>query len=134
MMSFAEKEEHEIITDTIKDTLTKHDITGIRADDKEHKDELLNNIKIYMHCCDFGIAVFEKIQSDYFNPNVVFEVGYMYGLQKKICLLKGKSLKSLHTDLIPKLYKEFDTSKIETDINQGLTQWLNDYSKKIYPE
>jgi len=43
----------------IKEILQSHGITGLRADDKEYMDDLFLNIKVYMHSCDFGLAVYE---------------------------------------------------------------------------
>lgn len=65
----------------IKDVLNKHGIVGLRADDKEYMDDLFLNVKVYMHACDFGIAVYERIISDDFNPNVSLEVGYLFGMK-----------------------------------------------------
>jgi len=79
-----------------------------------------------MHGCDFGLAVFDRITEDDFNPNVSLEVGYMLGMGKDVLLLKDKTLKSLPTDLTGKLYKEFDTTDIESTMPQQIDKWLSD--------
>lgn len=126
IMQFGKTKDHTMILNTIKDNLKLHEIIGVRADDKEYHDDLFLNIKTYMHGCGLGIAVFERIQDDDFNPNVSLEVGYMMALNKPICLLKDSTLRSLHTDLAGKLYRSFDRDDINTSINEQLTRWLKD--------
>ena len=113
IMKFSETNLHKRILKAIKTCLDEHSIKGLRADDKDYSDELFRNIKIYMHGCEFGIAVFERLEKEDFNPNISFEIGYMNALGKPVCLLKDKTLKALHTDIVGKLYKEFDTQHPE---------------------
>lgn len=126
IMQFTETEVHEKIISTIKDLLKQYNIAVLRADDKEYSDDLFANIKTYMHCCEFGISIFERVTEDEFNPNVSLEVGYMMGLNKPVCLLKDKTLKSLQTDLAGKLYKPINLFKIEDSIKKHLNKWLTD--------
>jgi hypothetical protein len=126
IMQFSKTKAHNVIVSTIKDSLKKHGIIGLRADDKEYADDLFANIKTYMYCCDFGIGVFERILEDNFNPNVSIEVGYMMGLNRKVCLLKDQTLKNLPTDLMGKLYKPFDPQDIEKTIPEQLDKWMKD--------
>ena len=126
IMQFTETEVHDKIISTIKELLKEHDIIVLRADDKEYSDDLFANIKTYMHCCEFGISIFERVTEDEFNPNVSLEVGYMMGLNKPICLLKDRTLKNLQTDLAGKLYKPINLFQIEDSIKKHLTKWLTD--------
>lgn len=126
IMQFSKTKAHVKIVTTIKETLAKHQIIGLRADDKEYADDLFSNIKTYMHCCDFGIGVFERIVEDNFNPNVSIEVGYMMGLRKNVSLLKDQTLKNLPTDLMGKLYKQFDPQDIENTLPEQLEKWMKD--------
>ncbi|MCX5713215.1 MAG: hypothetical protein NT033_00025 [Candidatus Omnitrophica bacterium] len=89
---------------------------GLRADDKCYHDDLFPNILTYLWGCSIGIAVFERLEADEFNPNVSLEVGYMRALGKPICLLKDKTLRTLQTDLIGKLYTPFDPQNPEGSI------------------
>lgn len=127
MMQFGATETHNVIAQTIKDTLASHGLEAVRADDKEYHSDLYNNIQTYLHGCGFGIAVFERIESDNFNPNVALEVGYMLALGKPICFLKDKTLRTLHADLIGKLYKQFDPSAPKKTIPNELNKWLGDH-------
>jgi hypothetical protein len=54
------------------------------------------------------------------------EVGYMYALGKKLCLLKDHTFTALHTDLTGKLYREFDPYDPDGTIPSQLSRWLND--------
>lgn len=126
VMQFGGTKLHGNIVACIKDILTKYNITALRADDKQYMDDLFPNVKVYMHACDFGIAVFDRITEDDFNPNVSLEVGYMLGMGKNVLLLKDKTLKFLPTDLTGKLYKEFDTTEIESTMPQQIEKWLLD--------
>ena len=126
MMKFDDTKEHSRIVSVIKETLKIHNIIGLRADDKQYSDDLFSNVRTYMHCCDFGIAIFERLTKEDFNPNVSLEVGYMMGLGKPVCLLKDRTLNNLHTDLTGKLYKAFDTHDVENTLPEQLEKWLKD--------
>jgi hypothetical protein len=126
IMQFSKTPAHDKIVSTIKEILKKYNIVGLRADDKEYSDDIFANIKTYMHCCEFGISVFERILEDNFNPNVSIEVGYMMGLRKHVCLLKDQTLKNLPTDLMGKLYKQFDPQNIETTLPEQIGKWMKD--------
>lgn len=126
MMKFGETKAHREIVKAIKTVLDSQGITGVRADDKHYHDDLFPNVVTYMYGCGFGISVFERIEEDEFNPNVSLEVGYMFALNKAVCLLKDRTLKTLHTDLVGKLYKSFDPQDPNKNIPDELTQWLSD--------
>jgi len=130
IMQFGSTKLHESIVSCIKTSLEKHNITALRADDKEYMDDLFPNVKVYMHACDFGVAVFDRITEDDFNPNVTLEVGYMLGLGKNVLLLKDKTLKSLSTDLTGRLYKQFDTSEVLKTMPKQIDAWLSDKGLK----
>ena len=126
MMKFGTTKAHEKIVEAIKATLASVGIVGVRADDKQYHDDLFSNILTYMYGCSLGVAVFERIEEEEFNPNVSLEVGYLLALKKPVCLIKDKTLRTLHTDLVGKLYKVFDPYDPETTISGSLKQWLND--------
>jgi nucleoside 2-deoxyribosyltransferase len=86
MMRFLETKSHNEIVRTIKDTMNTNGLIGFRADDKDYTGEVFSNVQTYMHECGFGIAVFERIVEDEFNPNIALDVGYMLALGKPVCL------------------------------------------------
>jgi hypothetical protein len=126
MMEFGETSAHERIAKSIKKELTKHGITGVRADDRQYHDDLHYNVVTYLHGSGFGVAVFERIEREESSPNVSLEVGYMLALQKPVCLLKDKTLKTLPTDIISKLYRPFDPQHPARTIPAVLSKWLSD--------
>lgn len=126
LMQFRDTKAHGQIAKAIKEGLAAHGITGVRADDKEYHEDLFPNIVTYMHGCGMGVAVFERIEAENFNPNVSLEMGYMYAMGKPLCLLKDRTLTALHTDLMGKLYREFDPYDPGGTIPPRLSRWLND--------
>ncbi len=126
MMQFSDTSAHTGIEAAIKSTLTKYNFTGLLARDKEYHDEMLPNIQTYMHGCGFGIAVFERIEKEVFNPNVSLEVGYMMALKKRVLLLKDKNLMALHADLVGKLYRSFDVQHPAETIPDPLEAWMEE--------
>lgn len=126
MMQFGSSKAHGQILAGIRNALDPHQFVALRADDKQYHDNLFFNILTYVYGCRFGISVFERIESDAFNPNVSLEVGYMLGLGKPVCYLKDRTLKTLPTDLIGQLYREFDPQVCESTIPQALWKWMDD--------
>lgn len=129
MMQFGSTSAHDKIVKGIRDALTPYGIKAVRADDKDWHTDLFYNVLTCIYGCAFGIAIFERIESEDFNPNVALEVGYIMALKKQVCLLKDYTLKSLHTDLVGKLYKTFDPQDPVASISPELTKWMKD--KKI---
>ena len=126
MMRYGETRAHREITAAVKDGLAAHGIAGLRADDKRYHNDLYYNILTYMHGCGHGVAVFERIEQESFNPNVALEVGYMLALRKEVCLLKDKTLPTLHGDLVGRLYDPFDPQDAAGTIPDKLSKWLSD--------
>ena len=126
MMRFGTTPAHTSIVDSIRSTLQPLGIAAVRADEKQYHPDLWYNILTYLVGCGFGIAVFERIEQEEFNPNVALEVGYLYGDGKPVCLLKDKTLKILHADIIGKLYCQFDPLDPKGTIPPPLKKWLSD--------
>jgi len=126
MMKFGKTGAHEMIVNAIRKTLASRGLVGVRSDDRQYHDDLYWNVLTYEYGCSFGIAVYERIEAEEFNPNVSLEVGYMLGLHKPVCLLKDRTLRALHADLLGKLYKEFDPQAPEETIANELSKWLID--------
>lgn len=127
MMKFEDSPIQKQIIEVINETFIKYNLKLLRADTKQYSDDLLTNIKTYMNGCGFGVALFDRIKSDYFNPNVSLEIGYMMALNKPILYLKDNTLKSLHTDLVGKLYAEFDFQRPKETLNKVISKWLKDF-------
>ena len=126
MMQFEKTPAHRQIVQVIKDTMSKYGLVAIRADERRFNDSLLPNVQTYMHGCGMGIAVFERITSERFNPNVALEIGYMLAMGKPVCILKDNTLVNLHSDLLGTIYESFDVQRPDADIPEKLEKWLLD--------
>jgi hypothetical protein len=136
MMPFEEKDIRlKQITDTIKETLEENGLYGWRADDPERTimEDIWDNIVVNMLSCKYGIAVFvdRKVLDRYtdreitvFNANIALEVGFMKSRGLDILLLKDKRLEKLPTDIISKLYEEFDFNDPEGGVKTAVTKWI----------
>ena len=126
VMSFASSRAHASIYKAICEGLGRLGFNVLRADGRAYADDLFWNVQTYMHGCAIGIAVFERVESEVFNPNVSFEVGYMYGLRKHVCLLKDRTLPRLPSDVAGRLYQEFDVQDPMGTIPERIERWLRD--------
>lgn len=129
IMQFGSTPAHEAITDAARRVFSLQGITVLRADDCVYHDDLYLNILTYVHGCGFGIAIFERIESDSFNPNVSFEVGYMMALGKPVCILKDRTIRTMPSDLMGKLYINFDPQLPLDTLKPEIPRWLQ--SKKL---
>ena len=125
MMQFGSSTAHQNIHAGIRAALDPHQMVALRADDKQYHDDLYFNILTYIYGCRFGIAVFDRIEKDAFNPNVSLEVGYMLGLGKSVCFLKDRTLNTLQSDLMGKLYRTFEPQNPEGTIPPELFSWMD---------
>lgn len=126
MMRLQDTPVHKRISAAVRNVLNDYGIIVLRADDHQYHPDLYWNIITYIYGCGFGIAVFERVEEESFNPNVAFEVGYMLALSKPVCLLKERTLKTLQTDLVGKLYRKFDALDPEGSVPVALRNWLSD--------
>lgn len=126
MMDFSKTPAHTKIATAVRIALRSLGIQCLRSDDYIFHDDLFPNVLTYMHGCGLGVAVFERINADRYNPNVALEVGYMRALGKPVCLLKDKTMVTLQADLIGKIYSPFDTQHVETSIPPVISKWLDD--------
>ena len=115
------------VYEIIKDIFASKGYSAIRADEKEFTNDLWENVRVYLECCNVAVAIFDKDDQDNYNPNVAIEVGYMLSKGNKVCLLKDKKLPTLPSDLISKMYKEYDSDDVEGTLPEQLGLWIRDY-------
>jgi hypothetical protein len=99
MMQFRDTRPYGTLLSAIKDSLAAYGIRAVRADDIAYADVLMTNVRTYMHGCGFGIAVFERIESEIHN-------------------------RMLRSDMVDSLYVEFDAADAKRTIKQALERWL----------
>lgn len=125
MMRFNNSEQMTQVYASIKSALAARGMTAIRADDRDYTGELWSNIEVYLTGCKYGIAVFEDIDQRDYNPNVSLELGYLMGRGKRTLLLKEQRLPRLPTDVVHRLYKEFDMFDIQGSIDREVGRWID---------
>jgi len=126
MMRFRTGDQYTKIVDAIKTELSNYGLKVLRADDKDYTGDLWENVVLYILCSGYGIAVFEEIDVREFNPNIALELGFMIATNKRCLLLKDKRMPKLPTDVVGKLYKEFDTYDISKTIKSCIKTWVRD--------
>ena len=95
----------------IKSVLSENGMNCILASEHNLTDDLYNPIACLI-TCSRGIAVFDRAEvGQKFNPNVAYELGMLHLLGRDCLILKHRSLKTLHTDILMKLYHEYETTE-----------------------
>lgn len=126
MIRFREAPEYEAIAAALSDVLAQYSLNLIRADWKQHNDELWSNVRYCMDNAAYGIAVFEYIGEQTLSPNVSLELGYMLAKGKRCLLLKEKGVPELQADLVGHLCREFDAERIAESVGTEVRSWLRD--------
>ncbi len=126
IMRFTDTGPFQGIVRAVKNTGQKHKLSIVRADERQFHDDLWGNVRTFLHGCGFGIAVYERIETEEQNANIGLEVGYLMAMSKPVLLLKDQTVKTLPCDLAGKLYKPFDPHDPEGTIPEQLTKWLGD--------
>ena len=135
MMPFRQSidERFEYIEKIIKRVLKRKGFTAWLASDMELDPTLWGNITSFMTGCKYGIAIFTRkdnlagaqIEPE-FNPNVSLEMGFMLSRGKRILVLKDSFLKTLPTDIVGWLYKEFDLSRVNRQLPRIISKWADE--------
>jgi hypothetical protein len=126
MMQFGKGKAYSSIVAAIKKAFEDFGVIALRADDKTYHPDLYYNILTYIHGCGIGVAIFDRIESDEYNPNVSLELGYMLALDRPLCILKDQSLPKLPSDIVGRLYVPFDTHNPKLTISRAVTKWLEE--------
>lgn len=137
MIDFRHKKEY--AEDVVKVVLKeKFDIIGYIADAPGGLNDkrVWENIEVFMHGCDFGIAIYVddtepdengKKRDNMMNPNVCIEVGYMRGLKKDVLFFKHKSIPSLPSDLQRDNYASFeDAESLKQSLKEVVGNWIDE--------
>lgn len=98
---------NEQLVSSLRRVLRSKGLCAVLASDHEVTDDLYNPIACLL-CCSMGIAIFDKGESQQeFNPNVAYELGMLHLLGRSCLILKHSSLRTLHTDILMKLYTPY---------------------------
>jgi hypothetical protein len=126
MMRFRSGAQYDEIHRAIREGLASYGLNVVRADDKDYTGDLWENVCLHMLGCRFGVAVFEEIDLREFNPNVALELGFMIAHGKRCLLLKDQRMPRMPTDIVGKLYKEFDSYSITSTVTTAVDRWARD--------
>lgn len=115
------RQRNDTLLSSVKRALADNHLTGILASEHNLTDDLYNPIACLL-CCSKGIAVFDEPDvQQVFNPNVAYELGMMHLLGRNCLILKHKTLQSLHTDILMRLYKEYSSPN---DARDHTNTWI----------
>ena len=129
MMRFRDNEKIQTLEKSIRLTLQREGYQAILAKEKYFiQESVWRNVCVYMLGSDTGIAVLEKIEENFLNPNVLIELGFMLSQGKDCLVLKQKAL-NLPTDIIARIYSEFDGTTPET-INSTIFSSIQEWTGK----
>ncbi len=85
-------------------------------------DDLYNPVACLL-CCSRGIAIFDKPDKiQLFNPNVAYELGMFHLLGRDCLILKDRTVKSLHSDILMKLYNPY---RSYAQVIGVIESWIN---------
>lgn len=126
-MRFRDGKQFTEIHEAIRTTLAEHGLKGLRSDSKTYPadGDLWTNVCVYMMGCKYVICVFEEIDEREFNPNIPLEYGFMRAINRQVLLLKDKRMPNMPSDIIGKLYRNFDTYNIGESIREQVSLWVS---------
>ena len=133
MMRFRPGAQYDEIVRVLRESLKTYGLNVIRADDKDYTGDLWENVCLYMLGSRFAIAVFEEIDQREFNPNIALELGFMMAQNKRCLILKDQRMPRMPTDIVGKLYREFDTYEISKSVDRCVDLWARDVGLKKHP-
>ena len=116
------KTEYKTIYQKIKTYMGAQGYKVIRADEKWFLTDVWPNVRLYLECCKRAIALFPNEPK--YNANVALEVGYMMCKGSPVLLLKEKGDFLLFSDIISRMFEEYDLSKLDEDLERILDSWI----------
>jgi hypothetical protein len=108
-----------------RDVCGKHGLELHLASDRAISDDLWTNVAGHMWASKYGIGFFEDRLGRGVNYNLTLEVGGMLITGRRCALLKDESIKKLPTDLVGRIYREVDLSRLPT-VEKALHSWARD--------
>jgi hypothetical protein len=124
MMKFdKENEDLNEIYGTIKEILPLYDLNVLRADERYYTDQLWDNVRTYMLCCSYGVAVLENIVANEFNPNVGLEYGFMSALNRPTMVLVDDRFRNMRADIIGTIVYPFNSRRIGETVAEAVRDW-----------
>ena len=117
------RKENKSLSDFIITTLSETGLNGVRADQAGWNitNNVYNPIAV-LYCCKYGIAVFDKAERyQAYNPNVIYELGFMHNLGRECLILKNDTMPDAPFDLIKDLYMPY---RMKKTAKMNIQVWL----------
>jgi hypothetical protein len=111
--------------DVARRVCAMHGLEFHLASDRAMDDDLWTNVAAHMWASRYGIAFFEDSRSKGINYNLTIEVGSMLMAGRRCAILRDRTIKSLPTDLVGRIYKPVDLNRPDT-VALALHAWLRD--------
>jgi hypothetical protein len=109
MMKYRDSNKH--VGDIIKAAVANVGLKLWLANDVRITEELATNVIACLLCCKFGIALFDEPEdAQHINPNVAYELGMLHLLDRQCLILKSANVQ-IQSDLLAKLYVQYDPVK-----------------------
>lgn len=121
MIPYRADKKYASIRSAIRETLSSHGYNLLVADDHKYSDTLSENLTAYMDACRHGIAV---IDTNTFNPNIAYEIGYLRKAGVKLLILKSNKVRIKYADLQSLLYDAVDFDSIDSVV-ASTEKWMN---------
>jgi CheY-like chemotaxis protein len=109
----------------IVEILRSRGLRGVRADDEGWNitGNVYNPIAV-LHCCKYGIALFDELEEHQaYSANVAYELGMMHQQQKHCLILRHNSLPPIPFDLLKELYVPYER---ELQVRGIVDRWASD--------
>jgi hypothetical protein len=123
MMRFRKK--NKALSNHIIKHLAAAGLNGVRADLPQWNltKDVYNPIAV-LYCCKYGIALFDEAEENQaYNPNVIYELGFMHSLGRDCMILRNDSLPPVPFDLIKNLYTPYaGNTAVRTNIQVWVQQ------------
>ncbi len=124
MVRYAETPSLRAIREATRRALSANDFTPLLAMDRAYHPQLWENTCAYMLASRLGLAIFEDVESQDYNPNIAIELGFMTALGRRCLPLKEKHMPALPVDIRGLLYKNFDRFDIQESISKAIKSWV----------
>lgn len=104
----------------VRQVLTSIGLNPIVARDYRLTNDLYNPLACLL-CCRFGVAIFDRGESNQLhNANIVYELAMMQILKRPCMILKHENLKTMPSDFLHLLYEPYKTS---SDAIEAVKSW-----------
>lgn len=109
----------------LSEILKSQGLCSVRADDEGWNitGNVYNPVAV-LHCCKYGIALFDELEEHQaYSANVAYELGMMHQQQKHCLVLRHTSLPPVPFDLLKELYVPYER---DLQVRGIVERWVND--------